>query len=184
MRVLTGQAKGARLRALGRAQVRPTTSRVRSALFSILPMGSLEGMRVLDMYAGTGALGIEALSRGAASVDFVERDHRQCKLIRDNLSTARLRERTQVYCMTAHKALSTVAGPYDLVLLDPPYEDNGVAGLLPALAASQLLSGQTTIVLEHAWRNGVIDAPPGFALQQTRRYGDTALTFYTRSEPS
>lgn len=141
-------------------------------------------MRVLDMYAGTGALGIEALSRGAASVDFVERDRRQCKMIRDNLAAARLRERTQVYCMSAHKALSTVTGPYDLVLLDPPYEAEGVEELLAALAASELLSARATIVLEHAWRNDVIDAPPGLVLQQTRRYGDTALTFYTRSEPS
>ena len=182
MRIVTGGAKGARLKAARRPGLRPTTSLVRGAIFNILPPHAIVEARVLDLFAGSGALGLEALSRGAQWADFVERDPRGARLIRENLQTAGLAEQAHVYCATAQKALGFLPGPYRLVLLDPPYEDPGTPAILQRIASGNHLSPGAIIVLEHAWRNGAPPAPPGLALAQTRRYGDTAVSLYHRRE--
>lgn len=182
MRIVTGMAKGTRLKAARRPGVRPTTSRVRGAIFSILPARVILDARVLDLFAGSGALGIEALSRGAQWADFVERDPRGARLIRENLQAAGLAQQSHVYCATAQKALGFLPGPYRLVLLDPPYEDTGAPAILQRIASGNLLAEGAIVVLEHAWRNGAPAAPPGLVLAQTRRYGDTAVSLYHRRE--
>ncbi|MEE9284415.1 MAG: 16S rRNA (guanine(966)-N(2))-methyltransferase RsmD [Dehalococcoidia bacterium] len=176
--MLTGRSKGLKLRTRRASGVRPTSSRVRNAIFETLPPDAVEGARVLDLYAGTGALGIEALSRGAESVQFVERDRRLCRLISENLEAAHAVDAGHVLCMNATKALGLLAEPYDLVLMDPPYGAAEVAQVLGLLESRRLLTDDATVVLEHAWRDGAIDPPGRLTLQRTRRYGDTALSYY------
>lgn len=182
LRVQSGAAKGKRLKAPRSTALRPTSSRVKGALFNILAVEGLDGARVLELFAGTGAMGIEALSLGASHVDFVERDPRTCQQLRENLLTAGLLERAAVHKSSAARALTFLSGPFDLVLMDPPYADDSAADLLDHLASPKLLAEMGLIVLEHATRNGPAEAPPGLQLSDTRRYGDTALSFYRRCE--
>lgn len=183
VRVLTGQAKGARLQSLRSSGLRPTSSLVRNAIFSALQARLETAAAVLDLYAGTGALGIEALSRGAATVDFVERDRRIASLIEQNLAAMKLSPQGHVYCGAALRILTSLKGPYDLILMDPPYESLEVPEILPLLVSLGLLNDGAIVVLEHAWRNGAPQPPPGLALGKTRRYGDTAVTYYIRMKP-
>ncbi len=184
MRVIAGSAKGRRLkgpparrhgdRAAG---IRPSSDMVRGALFSALDAGDTDFSRVLDLYAGTGALGIEALSRGAEWCDFVERDRVMVEVVRENVSLTGFGDRAKVYPVAAEKALDRLSGPYTLVLADPPYAA-GAWGLLESLAASPLLAGDATIVLEHSAR----DEPRGdlgrFHLAKVLRHGDSAVSIY------
>lgn len=158
---------------------RPTTDRVREALFSILASrgaGLVDG-RVLDLFAGTGALGLEALSRGAAHVTFVERDRDALKALHANVTSLGAAKQTRVVAQAVERALPQLAGPWDLVFADPPWDDvDDVAPpVLGGLAASLAPGG--LVVLEH--RAGA-PAPevPVLELEETRRYGDTALAFY------
>lgn len=184
MRVLTGQAKGAKLRTARSSGVRPTSGLVKSAIFNTLPPEAVEGARVLDLYAGTGALGIEALSRGAAHADFVERSGRMCRLIGDSLAAAGLRDRSRVFAAPVERAQGMLQGPYNLVLMDPPYAEPGVANVLARLAEPGLLADGATIVLEHAHRNPPPPAAGRLVILKTRRYGDTAVTYYRMERPA
>jgi 16S rRNA (guanine966-N2)-methyltransferase len=137
---------------------------------------------VLDLYAGSGALGIEALSRGASHVDFVERDVAACAAIRGNLARTGFAALGQVYCTSARAAVARLTGPYDLVFLDPPYGDPEVALVFEALAASTLLDTRTTLVYEHSRR---VQAPPAIgslALVKTRTHSDSSASFYWTAE--
>jgi len=177
MRVVGGEARGRPLR--GAEGVRPTTARVRAALFSALQAMGAELGRVLDLYAGAGALGIEALSRGAQWCDFVERDHRACRQIRRNLEATGLAGRAFVHCLPVERAVARLKGPYSLVLADPPYDDPQAMGVLERLASSRLVEqGRTVLVLEHRSSR----TPPArlgpMRLVKTLRHGDSALSFY------
>ena len=180
MRVLAGQAKGLRLKGTRGKATRPTSSRVRNAIFNILPARLLEGARVLDAYAGTGALGIEGLSHGASWVDFVERDQALCRLIRENVKAAGLGEAAHVYCTTVKKALGFLSEPYNVVLMDPPYAENGVVDIVAGIASAGLLIEDAVVVVEHAWRTSFPDTAGEMTLHRTHRYGDTAVTIYHR----
>jgi 16S rRNA (guanine966-N2)-methyltransferase len=137
--------------------------------------------RVLDLYAGTGALGIEALSRGAVWCDFVERDRSMVEVIRENLRLTGFDDRARVFPVGVGRVMvGLVEGPYTLVLADPPYADAGALELMERLAASELVSAEnTTIVLEHSAR----DEPQGdlgdFRLEKVLRHGDSAVSIYT-----
>lgn len=180
MRVITGQAKGARLKSLRQTGLRPTSSLVRNAIFSALQARIDPGARVLDLYAGTGALGIEALSRGAGHCDFVEQDRRTAKLIEENIATLALSSQSRVICAPALRAIGTLEGPYDLVLMDPPYSSKDTPEALRLLVEWGLVAPGGIVVVEHAWRDGAPAAPAGLSLDKTRRYGDTAISYYTR----
>ena len=156
--------------------MRPSSDRVREALFARLP--ALEGLRVLDLYAGTGALGVEALSRGAASALFVERAPRSAAVLRENLARLELAGVSRVRVGDALAVLRRLAREglvFDLVFLDPPYESGELARTLPALAAGGLLREGALVVVEHA-RHHALTAPPGLAALDERRYGDTTIT--------
>lgn len=178
MRITGGSARGTPLLAPKGTDTRPTTDRVREAIFSILYSIDADLSRVLDLYAGTGALAIEALSRGADSADLVERAPAACAIIRKNLARARLAERARVHCLDARRALDRLTGPYTLIFLDPPYADPATDGLLEALGASGLLAKGGTIVLEHAHARPPPATVGALALQSDRRYGDTGVAFY------
>ena len=180
-RVIAGSARGIRLEAPGPG-TRPLADRVKQTLFAILEP-DLPGARVLDLFAGSGAAGIEALSRGAASATFVERDAGAAKVIASNLSRAHLAgPNAQVVRDDAVRWLRRAdAGPFDVVIVDPPYDQtNLLAEALEALASLVVPGGR--VVAKHFWR----DAPPAtvglLASERDRRFGETALTFYRRQE--
>lgn len=180
MRVIAGRVKGVRLEAKAPG-VRPTSARVRSALFSALGTERLEGARVLDLYAGAGTMGVEALSRGAAFARFVERDRRQCAAIRKALRAAGLHEQAAVSCATVMKYLEATDESFDLAIADPPYAATEAAGALGVLAERGLVRAGGRVVLEHAFRAAAPE-PPGLLLLASRRYGDTAVSFYEPRE--
>ena len=179
MRVTGGSARGVPLRSPKRPGVRPTMDRVRSALFNILAPSGIEGARVADLFAGTGSLGIEALSRAAAHADFVESDALQCADIRANLKASKLLDRAMVYHLTVEQALRVCSGPYDLVLMDPPYSHPFPLLVLEQLEAKGLLHPDAIVVVGHATRVPAPDQCGRLVRWQDRRYGDSSLAFYT-----
>lgn len=178
-RIIAGTARGARLEVPG-AGTRPTSDRVRESLFGALDsLDVIAGSRVLDLYAGSGALGLEAMSRGAASADFVERGHQAAAILRRNtavVSKAGGIPAGRVHEVAVHAYLLRAVGPFDLVFTDPPYDIDDAAMTADLIALGPLLSPDAVVVVERARRS----TPPEFALanlQQFREksYGDTTL---------
>lgn len=180
MRVTGGKVKGTRLKTLPRHSIRPTTSVVRHAIFSLLENRTTNWCQVLDLYAGSGALGIEALSRRAEWVDFV--DHRKscCDLIRTNLEKIGELQRAHIYCCSVSKALAFLDSSYDIIFIDPPYSDSSTNNLLINLAKSNLLGENSTIVLCHANRFLLNSDYDRLHLVKQRRYGDTFIFIYQK----
>ena len=174
IRVIAGEAKGRKLQTPDWDGLRPTSDRLRETLFNILA-SRIAGARVLDGYAGTGALGIEALSRGAAHATFVEKDPRAVRLIRGNLERAGMKSAPNACNIVRAGFLEMAANhweaPFDLVLLDPPYDDPALGDAI--VAARQILSDDGLVVLEHASR---VTPPAGAA--RTVKAGDSSLSFY------
>jgi 16S rRNA (guanine966-N2)-methyltransferase len=179
VRVIAGTARGRRLNAPRGSLARPTTDRVKEALFSIL-QGRLRGAVVCDLYAGSGALGIEALSRGAARVTFIDSDRRAVDAIRANLDATGLDTHAEVQQGVLPSALAAVAGPVDLVLADPPYDlpDDDLSDLLAR--AARLLADGGIIVVERDRRSAPPTWPAEASPREPRRYGDTTLHFAER----
>ncbi len=175
MRVVAGAARGRRLTVPAGDTVRPTADRVKEALFSSLqPL--LAGARVLDLYAGSGALGLEALSRGATHVTFVERDRRALDALRANVEVVGLPGTSIVAGPVARALAGHVAGePFDLVVADPPYRTPAAEVTATLAAVVDHLAPEATVVVERAVRDELPTWPEGFALDEPRRYGDTAL---------
>ncbi|MGD2065315.1 MAG: 16S rRNA (guanine(966)-N(2))-methyltransferase RsmD [Dehalococcoidia bacterium] len=180
MRVSGGNVKGTRLKTLSKRSVRPTTSVVRQAIFSLLVNRTTKWHYVLDLYAGSGALGIEALSRGAEWVDFVDYKKSCCNLIRNNLERIRGLEWAHIYCCSVSKALNFLNKSYDIIFIDPPYSNSTANKLLANLARSKLLGGDSIIVLCHANRFPLNSDYDGLHLIEQRRYGDTFISIYQK----
>lgn len=180
MRVIAGTARGRRLEAPKGQTTRPTPDRVREALFSIL-QAEVPEAQVLDLFAGTGALGLEALSRGARAVVFVDADRRAAELVRRNLASLGFTA-AEVLQLPAPRALELLARRgvrFDIAFLDPPYaEAQLLSDSLARLAAARLLCPGAVVVCEHASRDEPPATPEGLERADTRRYGDVALTFY------
>jgi 16S rRNA (guanine966-N2)-methyltransferase len=178
MRVIAGTYGGRRLRAPRGRATRPTAERVREALFAAL--GELQGEVVLDLFAGTGALAIEALSRGAARAVLVERDARALAALRANLAELGLApEQAEVRRGEALRALRTArerAETYDLLFVDPPYSHAGVLGRELAVALPPLLAPRARVVVEGDRRVAPLDL--GLEIELQRRYGDTMITIH------
>lgn len=184
MRIIGGTWRGLHLAEVGagdpKAHLRPTSDRVREAIFNLLVNGShgdrVRGAVVLDLFAGTGALGLEALSRGAASVTLVDDGKAARGLIAQNIAKMRLDPLPQVLAANATR-LPPAAHPCDLIFLDPPYgKALGEAALASALTQGWLAPGATVMWEENAPQT----PPPGFALLDQRRYGDTWVTLLER----
>lgn len=181
MRVAGGEARGRRLRGAVAPGVRPTTERVRAAVFNILDSSQFSGRRVLDLFAGTGSLGIEALSRGAAWADFVERDRRQCAVIRENLAAIGYGDAAEVRQGDAVRTLSQLTGPYSLVLLDPPYRMGAFHGVLEAIARSGgLVEPGAAVVAGHSRQSELRAAYGTLRRIVFRQYGDNAVSIYIK----
>ncbi len=175
MRIIAGELKGRQLKAPTWDGLRPTSDRLRETLFNILGP-SIRGARVLDGYAGTGAIGIEALSRGASQVTFVEHDPRAAALIEENLRRAAVTDRYAIIRAGLADASRRLGAVFDVVLLDPPYDEDAVAHALDA--ARPLALEPTRVVIEHAKRFPAPAAHAGFTLQRSVNAGDSALAFY------
>jgi 16S rRNA (guanine966-N2)-methyltransferase len=180
MRVTGGKVKGTRLKTLPRHSIRPTTSVVKQAIFSLLENSTTNWRQVIDLYAGSGALGIEALSRGAERVDFVDYRKRCCDIIRTNLEKIGELHRAHIYCCSVNKALDFLNNSYDIIFIDPPYSDLSTNNLLINLSKSNLLGANSTIVLCHANRFTLNSNYAGLRLVKQRRYGDTFIFIYQK----
>ncbi len=183
MRVTGGTLRGRPLAAPAGRATRPTTDKVREALFGVL--GSLEGDRVADLYAGTGALGIEALSRGALSACFVEVASQACRTISKNLISLGLSDRGRVFQLDLARAgrVLASAGPFDVVFCDPPWTNfERAVDLVSRLPWSQLLGSCGRLCIEHPSREALQPTLPSeVVLVSTRRWGDTAVSIWERS---
>jgi 16S rRNA (guanine966-N2)-methyltransferase len=178
VRVVAGSVRGRRISAPPGTDTRPTTDRVREAMFNALgSLGAVDGAVVVDLFAGSGALGIEALSRGAASAHFVESDRRAVAVIEENLTTLGLDDRGVVLRRPVEAALDDLPVPLDLVLADPPYDFDGWATLLDQVAPR--LADDGLVVIESG---RAIDLPPGWERVRERTYGGTVVLF-ARPEP-
>jgi 16S rRNA (guanine966-N2)-methyltransferase len=182
MRVTGGKVKGTQLKTLPSHSIRPTTSVVRQAIFSLLENITINWHRCLDLYAGSGALGIEALSRGAEWIDFVDNRKSCCDIIRINLEKIGELHRTHIYCCSVSKSLAFLNNNYDIIFIDPPYSDPSTNSLLTNLAKSNLLGENSTIVLCHANRFPLNSTYDGLHLIKQRRYGDTFIFIYQRGD--
>ncbi len=178
MRVAGGDARGLRLKGAAVAGVRPTTERVRAAIFNILEPDQVDGVRAVDLFAGTGSLGIEALSRGAAWADFVEQNARQCRHLRDNLRHTGYVDTARVHCADVLPWLARQDEPFGLALLDPPYRLPDLSPVLRSLATPGVLAAGATVVVGHSSRAAPPTDPAPLRQYDQRRYGDNGVTFY------
>ncbi|HEU5319110.1 MAG TPA: 16S rRNA (guanine(966)-N(2))-methyltransferase RsmD [Chloroflexota bacterium] len=177
MRVIAGEARGVPLIAPRGLETRPTSDKVKGAIFDSLGDAGSSG-RVLDLFAGSGALGIEALSRGADHCDFVDRAAAACKTIATNLAKTRMTDRAAIHATPVDRFLDRAGAAYDLILMDPPYALAGLDRFVTQIAASPLAGPGTVLVVEHSSRRV---PPPGagcLALTKTRVHGDTAFSVY------
>ena len=186
MKITGGQIRGRTLSAPKNFEIRPSSNKVREAIFNIIGQ-DLSGSRVLDLFSGTGLLGMEALSRGAALADFVDHAKQSLELIKKNLALCGYEHSGRICKWNLSKGLpknrSFLDTTYDLVFLDPPYRSHLAAGLIEALSVSEQLEPGALIVLE---TGKTAETRHAFPLQliETRIYGDTKLSIYKKKDPS
>lgn len=189
MRVIAGVARGRNLkspprpRQPGRPGIRPTSDMIRGVIFDMLDAMGADYARVLDLYAGTGALGIEALSRGEGEADFVDTDAAAIATVRANLEVTGFTGRARVHKFDAKAAPSRLNGPYTLVLADPPYYDEGAFAAAEAVAASALVTPDSVVVVEHHRRETAPERLGALPLYRSRQHGDTVVSIYANAAP-
>ena len=181
MRVITGSARGRRLKELEGMETRPTTDRVKEGLFSIIQF-DIEGRRVLDLFAGTGQLGIECLSRGAASAVFVDRRADAVKLIKENLKVTDLTDRARVVSGDSMEFLKSLREKFDLIFLDPPYAAGLLEPAIAHIARFDILAPHGIIVAEHPAGTVLPALSAPYRLHRTYRYGTIGLSIYRRDQ--
>ena len=178
MRVITGSARGRRLKEIEGLETRPTTDRVKEALFSVIQF-DIEGRRVLDLFAGTGQLGIEALRRGAESAVFVEQRKDAVQAVRENLAVCGLSDRARVVSGDAMSYLKS-GEKFDLIFLDPPYASGLLEQALEEIARFDICRRHGIIVAESAVETVLPALPPPYQLYREYRYGKIKLTVFHR----
>lgn len=179
MRVITGTARGRRLGELEGMDTRPTYDRVKEGMFNIIQF-DIEGRRVLDLFGGTGQLGIECLSRGAESCTFVDQRRAAVRLMQDNLKACDLQDRAKVVQGDAIGFLSTTNEKYHLVFLDPPYDSGLMESALKKLAEIDIVAENGIIVCESRTEHPMIELPAPFVKSRDYRYGKTKVNLYRK----
>lgn len=182
MRVISGTSRGRRLTAFKGGKVRPTSDRVREALFSILQsrLGNFSGLKVLDLYAGSGALAIEALSRGASSAYLVEKAQSSAEIIRENLQRCQLTDKAEVVVRDALQALSSMSDcQFDLIFIDPPYSKGYAEQAVNNIAKLNLLAKEGVICAETGIDEKLPEAAENLQRIDQRRYGSTVISLYS-----
>lgn len=182
MRVITGEAKGRKLKGPPDTSTRPMQDKIKEGLFSALEAMGASVDRVLDLYSGTGGIGIEALSRGAEQADFVEHGKAQCAVIRWNLDHTKLADRARVHQMSVRGFIAGAREPYDLIFLDPPYADTDIIEVLQQVATSRLVESGTTIALGHWPRLDVSQVKPPLRLVRNRCHGGSCFSIFEIEE--
>ncbi len=191
-RISGGKNRGRRLQ-LPRGRLRPTTERVRAAVFSILG-DRVVGATVLDLYSGSGAMGLEALSRGALRADMIERDGRACSTIEANIKSLDYGDRATVVRARAESVVGSPAnrggreksgrdeGAYELVFIDPPYDDDPWRDILNGLSEGSILSRGAVVVAEHRTNLRLADSYGRLVRTSTRRYGDSSISMFSTAD--
>ena len=180
MRITGGQVKGAELKIPPRRLIRPATNVVRQAIFSILENSAKGWEMALDLYAGSGSLGIESLSRKTEWVDFVDNRKKCCDIIKYNLERMGILHKTHIYCCSVKRALTFLNNNYDIIFIDPPYSDSSTDNLLARLGKSKLVGENSTIVICHGNRFPLNPEYDDLHLVKERRYGDTFISIYQK----
>ena len=183
MRITGGKARGIQLKTLQRQSLRPTTDLVREAIFSILQNMPADWGRIADLYAGTGALGIEALSRDAQWADFVEQSKKCCDLIKYNLEKTGTGDRAHVYCCSVNRAITFLDSNYDIIFLDPPYSLSSLDSVLTSIAGSGLIGANSIVVLCHTKRFSPGLVYDKLCLTKQFHYGDTYVSTFRGGKP-
>jgi 16S rRNA (guanine966-N2)-methyltransferase len=178
MRIIAGKAKGQVIKSPKGVSLRPTSELIRGAIFSILESMATDWSCVLDIYAGTGSLGLEALSRGAGWADFVEQNPRCCATIKENLARIGMAAQANVYNSSAIKAISFLTRKYGIVVMGPPYRESGVIETLEQLTISCLVGEGTTIAVEHSYRVPLSPIYGNMQLAKERRHGETFISVF------
>ena len=179
MRVITGKARGINLKTPEGLQTRPTADRVKEALFSSIQF-DIPGTRVLDLFGGTGQLGIEALSRGAKSATFVDASNTACNLIRENLKRTRLQEESRVICSDYLAFLGRCSEKYDIIFLDPPYAEVFLENALNRITEIDILQSGGIIITERPLEKELSMDFPGYSRSKDYKYGKVLLTIYRK----
>jgi 16S rRNA (guanine966-N2)-methyltransferase len=182
MRVISGTAKGHRLKAPKRQATRPATDLVKGAIFSILENTADSWERVLDIFSGRGQLGIEALSRGAGWVDFIDHSPQCCAIIKENLEKTRLSEYAGVYCCDVKRAYTFLDKEYDIILIDPPYSDTSIGNIIEQLADTGLAGKGTTIIITHSPHNPLNGEYHSLKMVKEYRHGDSCISVYRKED--
>ena len=179
MRVITGTARGRKLKEPVGMDIRPTTDNVKEAIFSIIQF-DIEGRRILDLFAGTGQLGIEALSRGAKSAVFVDQREESCRLIRENLKRTRLEQDARVVRSDYLDYLKRCREQFDIIFLDPPYAEVFLENALKCIAEIDILQSGGIIVAERPLGKELPWEFEGYTRSKDYKYGNTLLTLYRK----
>ena len=180
MRVITGKARGVVLKTPEGIQTRPTTDRVKEALFSIIQF-DIPGCRVLDLFGGTGQLGIEALSRGAKSAVFVDASDAACKLIKENLKRTKLENDAKVVRSDYMEYLRRCRETFDVIFLDPPYAEVFLENSLNCITEIDILQTNGIIVTERPLEKELSWDIPGYTRSKDYKYGNTLITLYRKN---
>lgn len=178
LRIISGSHKGRRLYAPSGLDVRPTSDKVKEALFNILS-DRVEGASFLDLYAGIGSVGIEALSRGAKEVVFVEKSKKHVGFLKKNLSLSPFEGRFDLFCMDAVDFLKKKkAGPFHLIFIDPPYEGEEIEKTLPLLGEGDMIADDGTVIIQHFHKKILAEQTGRLRFIKRYKYGETVLSFY------
>lgn len=182
MRIISGSLKGFNIKTPKRLSTRPATELVRGAMFSMLehldpPMG-----KVLDLFAGSGALGLEAISRGFAFTTFVELNGPACRIIKENLQNARAENRAQVLNVRVEKAFNILKEPFDVIVMDPPYRKEELNEFLNKILSSHLVKDDTVLAVNHSVRQDLSDQYGFFKQVKHTRHGDSLISIYKKAE--
>ena len=180
MRIIAGKAKGCVLKSPKGGKTRPATELVRGAIFSILESTAVDWSLVLDLFSGSGSLGIEALSRGAGWVDFVEQEKRCCAIIKQNLEKTGFKDNAHVYCCSVNKAISFLDKEYGIILMDPPYSSPSIDKTIEQLADSDLIGSQSIVVVTHSQRRPLQPDYAPLRLIREYRHGDSVIALYRK----
>lgn len=180
MRIITGTAKGHLIKAPKGTPTRPATDLVRGAIFAMLENITEDWSLVLDLFSGSGALGIEALSRGAGWVDFVDREARCCDIIRQNLAKTGLAGQAHVYCSDVSKAIHFLGKEYNIILMDPPYKNRAIGEVIGEIAGSSLVGDKTVLVVTHSPHLSLEPSYGKLSLLKERRHGDSCIAIYRK----
>ena len=186
MRITTGSLKGRRLKSPGNLKVRPPLDQLKQSVFNMLA-GEMEERKVLDLFAGTGSCGLEALSRGAESAIFIDSSFKACRLLKENIQILRLEDKATVMCRKVNEALESFAQEgrcFDLIFVDPPFPANLCQKTLDKLHEQGLLNHNTIIIIHHHQKEEVCSSWENLELVRQRKFGDNLVSIflYTRQE--